>query len=321
MIYRNDQLFCNDLPTNPIPERGKILVSGATGYIGGLLVPELVARGYDIRVMVRAISADMRTNWPGIEIVEADARNLNQLRTALDGIHTAYFLIHSLTLGQSKFESIDIEIAKNFRMISEEKGISRIIYLSGLGNAKTKLSQHLSSRLEVAAELSKGKVPVTTLRSAIIIGSGSASFKIIRQLVKNTPVILIPSWAKTKCQPIGIKNVIKYLVGIMEYSGTTHKFYDIGGKDILTYEEMIRIMVNILGKKRIFLPVPFSNTLLFGNLASLLTEVPPTITKCLIESCRNEVICCNNNIGKILNFELLSYKEAVNQALASEYTI
>lgn len=316
MIYNNKQLLCNDLPTIPNPEKGKILVTGATGYIGGLLVPELIARGYDIRVMVRAITPEMYNKWQGVEIVVADARNLDQLRIALDGIYTAYFLIHSLSLGQSNFETVDTLIAKNFRVISEEKNVSRIIYLSGLGIANTKLSQHLSSRMEVASELSNGKVPVTILRSAIIIGSGSASFKIIKQVVKNTPIILIPSWAKTKCQPIGIKNVIKYLVGVLEYTGSIARNYDIGGKDVLTYEEMIKTMVKLLGKKRVFLPVPFSSTFIFGNLTSLFTDVQPAITKCLIEGCRNEVICCNNNISKILDFKPLSYKEAVLQALS-----
>jgi uncharacterized protein YbjT (DUF2867 family) len=318
MIYTNEHLFCNDLPTIPRPDIGKILVTGATGYIGSLLVPELLARGYDIRIMVRSITSEIKTKWQGVEVVEGDARNLNQLRSALDGVRIAYFLIHSLILGQSKFKSVDIEIARNFRIISEEKGVSKIIYLSGLGNAQTKLSQHLSSRMEVASELSKGKVPIITLRSAIIIGSGSASFKIINQLVKNTPIILLPPWAKTKCQPISIKNVIKYLVGVMEYSGKTHSFYDIGGKDILTYEEMIRMMVYVLGKRRLFIPVPFSNTFFFGKIASLLTDVQPSITKCLIDGCRNEVVCCNNNIKKILKLEPLSYKEAVLQAIASE---
>ena len=320
MNYNNEHLFCNDLPTIPKPEKGKILVTGATGYIGGLLVPELLARGYDMGVMVRAINPEMYKKWEGVEIVVADARDLNQLRVALDNIHAAYYLIHSLMLGPSKFESADIEIANNFRIISEEKKVSRIIYLSGLGIANTQLSQHLSSRQEVANELSKGNVSVTILRSAIIIGSGSASFKIIKQLVKNSPIILLPPWTKTKCQPIGIKNVIKYLVGIMEYSGPVRRFYDIGGKDILSYEEMIKIMVKILGRKKIFLPVPFSSTFLFGNLASMFTNVQPSITKCLIDGCRNEVICCNTNISKILNFKLLSYIEAVEKALANVET-
>ncbi|MEZ5195969.1 MAG: NmrA family NAD(P)-binding protein [Bacteroidales bacterium] len=318
MNYNKEHLFCNDLPTIPKPEKGKILVTGATGYIGGLLIPELVARGYDVRVMVRTKNKEMHKKWDGVEIVVADARDPNQLRVALDKIQTAYYLIHSLMLGQSKFELADIEIAQNFRKISEEKGIKRIIYLSGLGNSNTKLSQHLTSRMEVATELSKGSVAVTTLRSAIVVGSGSASFKIIMQVVKNSPIILLPPWAKTKCQPIGIKNVIKYLVGIMEYTGSTSKYHDIGGKDVLSYEEMIKIMVDVLGKKRIFLNVPFSNTSLFGNLTSLFTNVQPSITKCLIEGCKNEVVCCNNNIATILNLKPLSYREAVEQAVAKK---
>ncbi|MBA4422012.1 MAG: DUF2867 domain-containing protein, partial [Syntrophus sp. (in: bacteria)] len=211
-----DSLFCHDLPSQPLIGMGKILVTGASGYIGGRLVPELLARGYKLRVMVRAPSPGYRELWPDVEIVAADALDLNQLRIALKDIDTAYYLIHSLLLGHKEFAAADIQAAVNFRIAAEENRIKRIIYLGGLGDTQSRLSTHLQSRIQVAEELKKGKVAVTALRAAIIIGSGSASYEIIQHLVKKIPVILIPRWAKTKCQPIAIRDVIKYLVGVLE---------------------------------------------------------------------------------------------------------
>jgi uncharacterized protein YbjT (DUF2867 family) len=230
MTLVDDDFFCHDLPSRPQPEVGKILVTGGTGYIGGRLVPELMARGYRVRVMVRAISDEQKQRWPSAEIVAADALDPDRLRTALEGIHAAYYLIHSLLLGREEFESKEIQAAENFRRIAEEKGVARIIYLGGLGEVRTPLSPHLRSRMKVAEELSRGAVPTTVLRAATIIGSGSASYEIIEHLVKSLPIIPIPYWAKTKCQPIGIRDVIKYLVGVLETHETLGRSFDVGGK-------------------------------------------------------------------------------------------
>ena len=176
--------FCKDLPTTPRPEIGKILVTGATGYIGGRLVPELLTRGYSVRVMVRAVSPELEERWPEAEIVVADALDLNSLREAFEGIHTAYYLIHSLLLGPKRFELADVRAAVNFRTAAEEKGLKRLIYLGGLGDVRTPLSPHLRSRMEVAQELQKGSVPATVLRAAVILGSGSASYELFKNLVQ-----------------------------------------------------------------------------------------------------------------------------------------
>lgn len=318
MTYTNDLLFCTDLPTQAKPELGKILVTGATGYIGSILVPELIARGYNVRVLVRNNAQVNTDRWPGTEIITGDASNIKTLKLALEGVHTAYYLIHSMLLGKSEFDNVDIQIAENFRKVAEEKNLLKIIYLSGLGNTHSKLSKHLNSRSKVAAVLSKGKVPVIVLRAAIIIGSGSASYKIIKHLSRYAPLVLIPPWAKTKCQPIAIRDVIKYMAGVLEIDKIAGRYFDIGGKDILTYERMIRTMVRLLGKKKLFISVPFSSTFLFGNLASLFTSVPAALTKCLIEGCKNDVICCENDITKILPFEPLPYDEAIKRALKKE---
>ena len=310
-------LFCHDLPSRPLTEMGKILVTGASGYIGGRLVPELLARGYKLRVMVRAPSPAYRELWPDVEVAAADALNLDQLRNALKGIDTAYYLIHSLLLGHKEFAAADIQAAVNFRNAAEEKRIKRIIYLGGLGDTQSKLSPHLQSRIQVAEELKKGKAPVTALRAAIIIGSGSASYEIIQHLVKRLPLILIPRWAMTKCQPIGIRDVIKYLVGVLETPQTAGRSFDIGGKDILSYCEMLKIRANMLNKKRFFIPF-FSFMPLYSYIGGLITPIPAPITRSLMEGLKNEVICQNDTIRQYLPFEPLSYKEAIIRAMNRE---
>ncbi len=318
MKWDNTDLFCHDLPSRPQPEIGKILVTGATGYIGGRLVPELLARGYRVRVMVRAASPEHKERWPEAEIVVADARESDSLKEALDGIHTSYYLIHSLLLGQKKFELADIQAAINFRKTAEEKNLQRVIYLGGLGDIQTLLSPHLRSRMRVAQELQQGKVPMTIFRAGIIIGSGSASYEIIQHLVKNTPILFIPSWARTKCQPISIRDVIKYLVGALEMAETSGKSFDIGGRDILTYEMMLKILAAIIGKKRLFVTSSISTLALFSYFTSLITPVPAQIIRCLLESCKNDVVCLENGIKRIFPFQPMPYKEAVLRAMSRE---
>ena len=318
MNYNKDQLLNDELISSKQTRNGIILVTGATGYIGGRLVPELLERGFRVRVMVRVSSPEQEIRWPGAEIVVADARDIDSLRIALDNVQVAYYLIHSLLLGQMKFESVDLQVAQNFRIAAEEKQVPRIIYLSGLGIKHSNLSHHLSSRTKVAEELSKGASITTVVRAAIIIGSGSSSYEILKDLAGNLPVIPVPKWAKTKCQPIAIRDVIKYLIGILEHTETANKYYDIGGKDILTYEEMVRTMVFMLGRKKLFIRFPLSNTSISGFLASFFTSVPTPITKSLFEGCKNEVVCTDSSISGIVNVEALSYKEAILVALSRE---
>lgn len=307
-------LFCHDLPTEPANDDRLILVTGANGYIGGRLIPELIARNYKVRIMVRKASSIYKEKWPEVEIVVADALNLDLLSIALEGVHTAYYLIHSLGLGRKKFESADIQAATNFRLAAEKHNLNRIIYLGGLGDTNTYLSRHLHNRIKVTRKLSEGEIPVTVLRAAMIIGAGSASYEILINLVKRTPVFFIPKWAKTKCQPISIRGVIKYLVGVLEIEETAGKSFDIGGPDILTYDEKLKVLAKLLGKKRIFLPGLIPSTALYAFIISLLTPVSWPITRVLVEGCKNEVICHNNDIKEYLDIELLSFKEALIRA-------
>jgi len=310
--------FCTDLLTRPLSGNVRILVTGASGYIGGRLIRELHARGYQVRVMVRDNAFQYQSLWPDAEVIIADALKYETLRTALDGIHTAFYLIHSLLLGPQDFHHADNRAAYNFMRAAEENNVNRIIYLGGLGDVTTKLSDHLYSRIQVAEELKKGTVPVTVLRAAIIIGSGSAPYEIIKHIVNKIAVINVPSWTNTRCQPIAIRDAVKYLVGSLETPSTSGKSFDIGGKDILTYRQMMEIFAAVIGKKRIFVRLPFSNLRLYSYIASLITPVPATIIHSLIEGLKNEVICQNDSIRRIIPFETLTYREAVERALLRE---
>jgi uncharacterized protein YbjT (DUF2867 family) len=314
----DETLFCHDLPTSPLPELGKVLVTGASGYIGGRLVPELLARGYDVRVMVRGDPSVYEERWPGAEVAVADALDEKSLGRALEGVNTAYYLIHSLLLGPGGFEAADIRAAANFRKAAQDCGVKRIIYLGGLGDIRTSRSRHLQCRMQVADELAAGEVPVTILRAAVIIGSGSASYEIIYHLVKKMPVLLVPHWARNACQPVAIRDVIKYLVGVLETPDTAGGSFDIGGPDILTYELMLKTFAEVINKKTVFISSPFSNITFLSYFASLLTPVPARITACLMEGLKDEAVCRNDDVRSIIPTEPLRYREAIVRALTRE---
>jgi uncharacterized protein YbjT (DUF2867 family) len=319
-MNKEQNLLCADLPTEARSDDPLILVTGATGYIGGRLVPELLARGYRVRVMVRSYSEDYSNRWPGAEVIEADALDLESLIRVLENVEIAYYLIHSLMMGHRKFEKTDIQAAVNFRIAAENRKISRIIYLGGLGDVNTKLSAHLQNRFLVGQKLSQGPIPVTILRASMIIGSGSASYEILSNLVRNTPIFFIPSWARTKSQPIALRDVIKYLVGSLEVDETADREFDIGGKTVITYDQKLVKLAKLIGKKRLFLPGLITWQPLYGYLASMLTPVPGPVTKVLVKGCKNEVICQDNTIRELIRFEPMSFDEAVIEALKVEET-
>lgn len=308
--------YCYDLPTQPATDN-KILVTGATGYVGGELIPELVARGYQVRLMVRSFLPHYQERWPSVEIVIADALDYSELKKALEGIDCAYYLIHSLHLFND-FIEVDSLAARNFRKAAEENNLKRIIYLGSLGNPEITLSDHLSSRLKVAEILQKGTPAVTFLRAAIIIGSGSASYKMINHLVRNCPLFLFPVWANSKCQPIAIRDVIKYLVGCLENEATAGKTLDIGSQDILTYRSMLKIQAKVLKKKRVFISSLYSGMNVYVKLTSMLTPVSSDLVKALMASCINDVVCENADIRKLIPFQTLSYTQALEKALVIE---
>lgn len=318
MVTKTEDLICTNLPTSFNEGMGTVLVAGATGYIGGRLVPELIARGYKVRIMVRAESPEHEERWPEAEVVVADALVAKETTAALEGVDVAYYLIHSMLVGPRKFEDADTRAAHNFRTAAEAQGVNRIIYLGGLGDTQADLSSHLESRSQVADEFFQGMVPTTVLRAAVIIGSGSASYEMINHLVRKIPLFLVPSWAKTKCQPIGLRDVIKILVSVLELPQTTGRTYDIGGPDVLTYEEMLKTHAEVIGKKRIFVRSPISNIGFYSYITSLLTPIPAAITWCLMESVTHDVVCEENDMWEMVPFRRTSCKEAFVFALSRE---
>ncbi len=199
----SDFYRCRDLTTPVRPDRGPVLVTGASGYIGGRLTPELIRRGYRVRVMVRGDPSRYLDIWPTAEVVSGDALDPTSLAAALRGIKVAYYLIHSMVLGPRGFAEADLRAARNFRRAAEQAGVERLVYLGGLGRGSQGLSPHLDSRHQVAAELKAGSVPTTVLRASIIIGSGSASFEIIKSLIDRIPLMPLPHWARTAASPSG----------------------------------------------------------------------------------------------------------------------
>ncbi len=268
--------------------------------------------------MVRSASPEHEDRWPGAEIVVADAKDPASLSAALKGIHAAYYLIHSMLLGPGELEASEVAYARNFRLAAEANGVERIIYLGALGDVRTSLSPHLRSRMHVAEELAGGTVSTTVLRAAIIIGSGSASYEIIHNLVRRLPVIPIPYWGRTRCQPISIRDVIRYLVGVLEVPETRGHAYDIGDADVLTYEGMLRILAEVLGKRRLFLPSFLSHTGFHSYLMGFLTPVPAPITRRLMEGLMNDVMCSDNRIRAIIPLRMLTYREAIMLAMSRE---
>jgi uncharacterized protein YbjT (DUF2867 family) len=251
-------------------------------------------------------------------VVGADALDMDSLRAALADVHTAYYLIHSLLLGPDEFDEADHVAARNFGVVANEQGVKRIIYLGGLGDCRATRSRHLQCRLEVEGELEAGGIALTTLRAAVIIGSGSASYEILRNLVRRLRIIPLPPWAESRCQPIAIRDVVKYLVAVLEQPATKGQSFDIGGADLLTYESMLRTFGEIFGKKVLFWPVPIRNIKAFAYFASLLTPVPSQITSCLMEGLQDEVVCGSDRIREFAPFVPLGYREAVVRALTRE---
>ncbi len=296
-----------------------ILVTGGTGYVGGRLIPLLLEKGYRVRAMARSIDKLKSRPWarlPGVEFVASDLLDLEALRKAVAGCHAAYYLVHSMMSRPRNFEDADRKAAAHMVKAAEEAELERIIYLGGLGDIKSDLSHHLRSRAEVAAILRAGKVPVTVLRAAMIIGSGSTSFEIVRYLVDRLPVMVIPKWLETPSQPIAIRNVLNYLTGCLECPATTGETFDIGGPDVLNYRQLMEIYAEEAGlpKRRLF-AVPFLSTRLSSYWIHFITPVPASMAHALAEGLRNPVICQDFRIREILPQELLDCRPAIRLAL------
>jgi uncharacterized protein YbjT (DUF2867 family) len=276
-------------------------VTGVTGYVGGRLVPELLAAGHEVRALARKPARLAGRDWADrAELVEADATDLEQLRTALDGVDVAYYLIHSLGTGPT-FEALDRRTALTFARAAREAGVRRIVYLGGLSPdvPDAELSPHLSSRKEVGEILLASGVPTTVLRAAVILGSGSASFEMMRYLTERLPAMTTPRWVDNRIQPIAIRDVLHYLVGAATMPDDVSRGFDIGGPDVLTYRQMMQRYARVAGlRPRFVVGVPVLTPRLSSLWVGLVTPVPSGIARPLVASLQHEVVCRDHDVAR-----------------------
>ena len=296
-----------------------MLVTGATGYVGGRLVPRLLDAGYRVRCLARSAPKLAARPWAGhprVEIVEVDVSDTDATAAAMRGCAAAYYLVHSMLSTGERYAEADRELAQRFATAAACAEIGRIIYLGGLGEQGHGLSEHLTSRREVETMLAAGHVPVTVLRAAMIIGSGSASFEILRYLVERLPVMVTPRWVRTVSQPIAIGNVLTYLVACLSAPTTVGRTLDIGGPDVVTYLDLMRIMAEERGlRRRLVIPVPVLTPRLSSLWIHLVTPVNHRIARPLAEGLRNPVVCRDDEAARLMPQRLLGVREAIHVAL------
>ncbi|MBB2151005.1 SDR family oxidoreductase [Pedobacter gandavensis] len=293
----------------------KILLTGANGYIGTRLLPVLLAAGHEVVCMVRDKRRFSEASDFGdqVQIITGDLLNPETLRAVPTDIHVAYYLVHSMSAKEHGFSELETTSAQNFVNALKTTSCKQVIYLTGIVNDPG-LSEHLSSRLAVEEVLKQSGTPFTILRAAIIIGSGSASFEIIRDLTEKLPVMVAPKWIKTKCQPIGIRDVLRYLSGVLLNKNAIQQTFDIGGPDILSYREMMLQYAEVRHLKRFIITLPLLTPRLSSLWLNMVTSVPYTLARSLVDSMKNEVICKENNIHSVVPGHCLPYQENLRLA-------
>lgn len=301
------------------PSSSPIFVTGASGYVGGRLVPALLASGYSVRCLAREPRKLSERPWrsdPHVSVIAGDMADPDQLAEQLRGCSVAFYLVHSMEATGGVYAERDRQLASNFAQAAASAGVDRIIYLGGLGEMGAGLSQHLRSRREVEEQLASTGVPVTSFRAAMIIGAGSASFEILRYLVERLPLMVTPAWVKTESQPVAIADVLHWLVRCLSTPETIGQTLEIGGPDVLPYRDLMRIMAEELQlPKRLIIPLPVLTPRLSSLWISLVTPVSYRIARPLGEGLKNRVVVTNDTAQRLMPHQPLPLREAIRQAL------
>jgi uncharacterized protein YbjT (DUF2867 family) len=295
----------------------RVMVTGATGFVGSNLVPALLEAGHEVLALTRDRERGERALDSRVEVREGDVLEPDTIEEVFDGVDVVYYLIHSLGFGD-EFEERDKQAAGNFAAAASEAGVDRVVYLGGLGETGEDLSPHLRSRQDVEEILRTGDYDLTSFRAAIIVGAGSASFEMVRQLVSRLPVMITPKWVRTPSQPIAIADVIEYLVGALEVPETRGETLEIGGPEVLSYQEMMERTAAAFGRRLTILPVPVLTPKLSVYWIDLVTDTPKHISHPLIEGLRNPVVVGDDRADELLPIDKTPFDEAVRRAIRAE---
>lgn len=292
-----------------------ILVAGASGYIGGRLVPRLQALGHHVICLVRNPEQVNHRTWEDVEIRQGDLLDLPSLQPVMQGAEVAYYLVHSMADGVQGFIERDYTAAGNFAITAQQAGMKRIIYLGGLGECDKSISPHLEARQRVGDVLRQSGVPVTEFRAAIVIGSGSMSFEMIRYLTERLPILLTPKWISTLCQPIAIDNVLEYLIHSLDEPRSVGTIFDIGGPDVLTYEDIMLGYASARQLNRKLVQIPLLTTRMLAIGADVVTPLPLAYLHILIDGMKSEVLVRDPHAQEVFNLSLIPYAHALHYAL------
>jgi uncharacterized protein YbjT (DUF2867 family) len=294
-----------------------VIVFGASGYVGSNLVPRLARERVRVRACARNRTVLEARAWPGVELAEADALAPDTLAAALAGVDVAYYLVHSMASGED-FGRLDLEAADNFAAAAARAGVKRIVYLGGLVPSGAD-SEHIVSRRDTGERLRAGPVPVTEIRAGIIVGPGSAAFEVMRDLVLHLPVMVTPRWVRAKSPPIALDNLLEYLVRVAFVPEAAGRIYDAGGPESLSYEDMMRTLADVAGKRRpLIVPVPVLSPRLSSYWLGLVTAVPASVARALIGGLKHDFAADDAGLRRLVPQRLLSFREAVAAAFAAE---